>query len=187
MNELNLITPEEKFEQNTSSIFKILNVVFVALVLAVGGFSYYSYQKHRELKSEKDTLMNQVDLLKKDLSGFNSEELLLRNISIKYNTYSAMKKTNIQYGEIIREIYSRSAGLSLNVKEIIFTQDKNEVSIKVVTEADQFTRFVSNMKSQDFKDSKYPKLFSPSDRNEEVNQATKEYIVYVKYDSSQLK
>lgn len=187
MNELNLITPEEKFEQNTSNIFKILNVVSIALVLVAAGFSYFSYQKHRELKAEKDYLLNQVESLKKDLSGFTAEELLLRNISIKYNTYSSMKKTNIQYGEIIREIYSRSTGLTLNVKEIIFTQDKNEVSIKVVTEADQFTRFVANMKTQDFKDSKYPKLFSSSDRNEEVNQATKEYIVYVKFDPAQIK
>jgi len=49
MNELNLITPEEKFEQNTSNIFKILNVLFISLLLVTIGFSYYSYQKHKEL------------------------------------------------------------------------------------------------------------------------------------------
>jgi hypothetical protein len=97
------------------------------------------------------------------------------------------QKNKVNYAEIIKEIYARSEGTTITVKDIVFTQGKNEVSVKVITEADQFTKFVSNMKSIDFTGSKYPKLFSPSEKNEEVNQATKEYIVYVTFNPAEIK
>lgn len=187
MNELNLITPEEKFEQNTSNVFKVLNILFISLLLVTIGFSIYAYRNNQVLVSQKNTLVSQIDSLKSDISGYTSEELLLRNIDIKYTTYSATRKNIVNYAEVIKEIYARTEGTSITVKDIIFTQNKNEVSVKVITEADQFTKFVSNMKSSDFKDSKYPKLFSSSEKNEEVNQATREYIVYVNFNPAEIK
>ncbi len=187
MNELNLITPEEKFEQNTSNVFKVLNILFISLLLVTIGFSIYAYKNNQVLVSQKNALVSQIDSLKSDISGYTTEELLLRNIDIKYTTYSATRKNTVNYAEVIKEIYARTEGTSITVKDIIFTQNKNEVSVKVITEADQFTKFVSNMKSNDFKDSKYPKLFSSSEKNEEVNQATKEYIVYVNFNPAEIK
>ena len=187
MNELNLITPEEKFEQNTSNVFKILNILFISLLLVTIGFSIYSYKNNQVLTTQKNALVSQIDALKSDISGYSVEELLLRNIDIKYTTYSITKKNKVNYAEVIKEIYARTEGTTITVKDIVFTQNKNEVSVKVITEADQFTKFVSNMKSTDFKDSKYPKLFTASEKNEEVNQATKEYIVYVNFNPAEIK
>ena len=87
MNELNLITPEEKFEQNTSNVFKVLNILFISLLLVTIGFSIYAYKNNQVLVSQKNTLVSQIDSLKSDISGYTTEELLLRNIDIKYTTY----------------------------------------------------------------------------------------------------
>jgi hypothetical protein len=187
MNELNLITPEEKFEQNTTNLFKILNIIFISLLLVTIGVSVFSYRNNQSLSSQKAILVSRIDALKNEISGYSSEELLLRNLDIKYSTYSATNKSKVNYAEIIKEIYIRTEGTTLVVKDIVFTQGKNEVSVKVITEADQFTKFVSNMKTSEFKDSKYPNLFTPSDKNEEVNQATKEYIVYVNFNPTEIK
>ena len=187
MNELNLITPEEKFEQNTTNLFKVLNIIFISLLLVTIGLSIFSYRNNQTLSSQKAGLVSRMDTLKNEISGYNTEELLLRNLQIKYTTYSTTNKNKVNYAEIIKEIYARTEGTTLVVKDIVFTQGKNEVSVKVITEADQFTKFVSNMKTSEFKDSKYPNLFTPSEKNEEVNQATKEYIVYVNFNPSEIK
>jgi hypothetical protein len=187
MNELNLITSEEKFEQKTSSVFKILDIVFICLVLAGIGFSYYSYKNYNLLKSQKDDLNSKISALRAEVTGFQEEELLLRNINLKFTTYSSMLKTKIPYAQIIIEIYNRAQGLNLQIKDIGFSPDTNIISIKVITEPDQFTQFVVNLKSIEYKNAKYPKLFSNSDKNEEVNQATKEYVVYVKFNPAEVK
>ena len=98
-----------------------------------------------------------------------------------------MLKTKIPYAQIIIEIYNRAQGLNLQIKDIGFSPETNIISIKVITEPDQFTQFVVNLKSSEYKNAKYPKLFSASDKNEEVNQATKEYVVYVKFNPAEVK
>ena len=86
MNELNLITPEEKFEQNTTNLFKVLNIIFISLLLVTIGLSIFSYRNNQTLSSQKAGLVSRMDTLKNEISGYNTEELLLRNLQIKYTT-----------------------------------------------------------------------------------------------------
>ena len=66
---------------------------------------------------------------------------------------------------------------------INFNYELKEVSIRVKANSEQFTRFVNNLKNQEFKGEGtiYPNLFFASEKNEEVDQAIREYIVYIKY------
>lgn len=187
MNEVNLITPEEKLEQKASTVLKVVDIVFIFLTILTIGLSYFSYVNYQKINSEKQSLDAKVSQLRTDINDYQAEELLLRNLKIKYTTYSQTISNKVPYPEIIVEIYSRAQGLNLNIKDINFDPVKNEISIKVLSEADQFTEFVANIKSNNFSKSKYPALFSQSDKNEEVNQAIKEYVVYVKYNVSEIK
>lgn len=187
MNEVNLITPEEKLEQKASNVFKILDIIFISLVAFTIGFSYYSYKNYQSILKEQDSLNNNLTQLRADISNYQNEEALLRNLKNKYSTYTKTISDRIPYPEIIVEIYTRSQGLTLDIKDINFNPEKKEISIRVLSEADQFTNFVVNMKSNNFANSKYPTLFTPSDKNEEVNQAIKEYVVYVKYNPEVIK
>ena len=75
--ELNLLTQEEKFEQQTSLIFRILNIIFISIFIVTLGFSIYSYLElskllkiEEELKSSKNNLLTQI-------SAFSSIEATL--------------------------------------------------------------------------------------------------------------
>lgn len=182
MNEVNLITPEEKFEQKTSTLFRFLNISSVVLFLIVLGFSIYAFTENSKLSTKINDLNSKIASLKATNEGYQDEEILLRDIDLKYRTYSNLEKERLPYSEIIYEIYVRAFGTNVKVKNISFLPN-NEISIRVISEADQFTRFVGRIKSTNFQDtnSRYGNLFLPSEKDEEVNQAQKEYVVYIKF------
>lgn len=182
MNEVNLITPEEKFEQKTSLFFYILNISSIILFVVFASFSTYAYIQNSSLGNQKTILNNKINELKDINQGFQEEEVLLRDINLKYQSYLSIEKDRINFSEVIYEIYVRAFSTGVAVKNISFLAD-NEISIRVVSEADQFTRFVTRIKNTNFTDtnSRYPTLFFPSAKDEEVNQAQKEYVVYIKF------
>ena len=113
---------------------------------------------------------------------------MLREINLKYSSFEKIEKDRINYSEVIYEIYVRAFGTNVKVKNISFLPN-NEVSVRVISEADQFTRFVSRIKTTNFTDpnTRHPNLFTPSNKDEEVNQAQKEYVVYVKFNPTEIK
>jgi hypothetical protein len=186
---LNLITSEEKFEQKTSLIFKILNILFILILLVTLSFSAYSYSENNKLKEIENNLSNQKNLLISEVSKFTNDEKLLREITHRYSIYKKFHVGIEDFSEIVKEIYVRSLGTGVEIMTINFNSDDKEASIRVKSSSEQFTRFVNNLKNTDFKGegTLYPTLFFPSSKNEEVDQAIKEYIVYVKYKPEVLK
>ena len=186
---LNLITSEEKFEQRTSLIFKILNILFILILLVTLSFSAYSYSENNKLKEIENNLSNQKNLLISEVSKFTNDEKLLREITHRYAIYKKFHIGIEDFSEIVKEIYVRSAGTGVEIMTINFNSDDKEASIRVKSSSEQFTRFVNNLKNTDFKGegTLYPTLFFPSSKNEEVDQAIKEYIVYIKYKPEVLK
>jgi hypothetical protein len=186
---LNLITSEEKFEQRTSLIFKILNILFILILLVTLSFSAYSYSENNKLKEIENNLSNQKNLLISEVSKFTNDEKLLREITHRYAIYKKFHIGIEDFSEIVKEIYVRSVGTGVEIMTINFNSDDKEASIRVKSSSEQFTRFVNNLKNTDFKGegTLYPTLFFPSSKNEEVDQAIKEYIVYIKYKPEVLK
>jgi len=190
MNEgLNLITNEEKFEQRTSLIFKIINISFIFFLLIVISFSIYSYNQLSKLKLIEESLRNEKKSFLNKLSAFVSEEQVLRDVIFRYKIYNNFSGQIEDVSEIIKEIYFRANGTTVEIMTINFDYDQKEISIRVKSTSDQFTRFVNNLKNTNFNNgaSPYPNLFYPSSKNEEVDQAIKEYIVYIKYRPEVLK
>lgn len=181
--ELNLLTNEEKFEQKTSLIFRILNIVFVVLFLIIASYSVYSYLEYSKLTKIEDELKSQKAGLLTELGAFVSEDNLIRDTIHRFNVYQNFSGQIEDISEIVKEIYVRAFGTSVEILTINFNYDSKEISIRVRSSSEQFTRFVNNLKNPEFKGegSLYPNLFYPSSKNEEVDQAIKEYIVYIKY------
>jgi len=186
---LNLITSEERFEQKTSLIFRFLNIFFIVLLLVTIGFSVYSYLENNKLKAIEDNLSSQKNLLINEISSYTDDEKLLREISHRYAIYKKFSLEIEDFSEIIKEIYIRSVGTGVEIMTINFNSEEKEVSIRVKSNSEQFTRYVNNLKNLEFKGegTLYPTLFFPSSKNEEVDQAIKEYIVYIKYKPEVLK
>lgn len=182
-NDLNLITKEENFEQKTVLVFKILNILFGVILFVTFSFSIYSYIELNKLKVVENGLRSQKDVLSSSVANYNSQEKLLREVNHRYGIYKNFKNEIEDYSEVIREIYVRALGTSVEVININFNYDNKEIQIRVKSNSEQFTRFVNNLKNEDFKgeSSVYPNLFYPSSKNEEVDQAIKEYIVYINY------
>jgi hypothetical protein len=190
MNEnLNLITNEEKFEQRTSLIFKIVNIFFVISLFITVVYSIFSYLEFNKLKIVEDNLISQKNELTEKINQLSSEEKLLRDVIHRFGIYKNFHNEIEDFSEIVKEIYFRALGTNVEIMTINFSYEEKEVSIRVKSTSEQFTRFVNNLKNTDFKGpgSLYPTIFYPSPRNEEVDQAIKEYIVYVKYKPEVLK
>lgn len=187
--ELNLITSEEKFEQKTSLIFKILNIFFIAFLILTLGFSIYSFIQFNKLKQIEDNLKSEKDSLVSQATGYFDQEKLIRGINHRFRIYKEFHDQIEDSSEVVREIYARSVGVSVEIMNINFNYENKEVEIRIKSNSEQFTRFVNNLKNEDFKnpESKYPNLFFPSSKNEEVDQAIKEYIVFIKYRPEVLK
>lgn len=181
--ELNLLTKEEKFEQQTSLIFRILNIIFIVIFFVTLGFSIYSYLELSKLLKIEDALKSQKTTLLTQISSFSSIETTLRDTINRYKVYQEFSSEIEDVSEIVKEIYIRAYGTSVDIMTINFNYDLKEVSIRVRANSEQFTRFVNNLKNQEFKGegTLYPNLFFASDKNEEVDQAIREYIVYIKY------
>lgn len=186
---LNLITSEERFEQKTSLIFKFLNILFILILLITVGFSIYSYIENNKLKVVENNLNSEKNQLLAEIGNYSNDEKVLREITHRYSIYKKFHTGIEDFSEIVKEIYIRSAGTGVEIMTINFNYDDKEASIRVKSSSEQFTRFVNNLKNTEFKGegSLYPTLFFPSSKNEEVDQAIKEYIVYVKYKPEVLK
>lgn len=186
---LNLITSEERFEQKTSLIFKFLNILFILILLITTGFSVYSYIEDNKLKEIESNLSSEKNQLLTEISNYVNDEKILREITHRYLIYKKFHSEVEDFSEIVKEIYIRSAGTGVEIMTINFNYDDKEASIRVKSSSEQFTRFVNNLKNTEYKGegSLYPTLFFPSSKNEEVDQAIKEYIVYVKYKPEVLK
>ena len=128
---LNLITSEEKFEQRTSLIFKILNILFILILLVTLSFSAYSYSENNKLKEIENNLSNQKNLLISEVSKFTNDEKLLREITHRYAIYKKFHIGIEDFSEIVKEIYVRSAGTGVEIMTINFNSDDKEASIRV--------------------------------------------------------
>jgi hypothetical protein len=183
MSQLNLLTPEERASQTTKKVFKIVDIIAVFVLILVGGFSIFAFNSRLKLEFEINQLQSKKNDLISELSGYTEEETLIRNIAKRYEIYNNFQSKRYNTGEVIRELYARAWQLNLEITNITFDSQNNEISIRVVSETDQFSKFVSNLKNESFSGefSKYPRLFYASEKNEQVNQASKEYIVFIKF------
>jgi len=180
---LNLLTKEEIFEQKTSVIFKILNIIFGVILFFTVSYSIYSYIEFNKLKEIESSLLVTKNSLLSSISSYSLEESQIREISYRYSIYNKFNNEIDDFSEIIKEIYFRASGTNVEIMTINFDYEEKEVSVRVRSSSEQFTRFVGNIKDTDYKEAEtlYPTLFFPSSKNEEVDQAIREYIVYVKY------
>jgi len=189
MSELNLLTPEERVSQSTKKVFKVVDIIAVFILIVVAGFSIFAFNSRLKLEFEINQLESKKQDLISELSGYTEEETLVRGISKRFDIYNTFQNKRFNTGEVIRELYARAWQLDLEVTNITFDSQNNEISIRVVSETDQFSKFVSNLKNENFSGeySKYPKLFYASEKNEQVNQATKEFVVFVKFRPGEVK
>lgn len=187
--ELNLITSEEKFEQRTSLIFKILNILFITLFVVVLGFTIYSYNEFNKLLEVENALKAQKESLLNETVQYDTEQRLMRDLTHRYASFKKFSGEIEDFSEILREIYARSLGLNIEIMTITFSYEEKEAAIRVKSSSEQFTRFVNNLKNTNYRGegTVYPDLFFPSNKNEEVDQAIREYIVYIKYNPEVLK
>jgi len=186
---LNLITSEERFEQRTSLIFKIVTIFFITFLFVTVVYSIYSYIEFNKLKDIENNLISQKSDLSSKINQFSKEEKLMRDVKHRFGIYKKFHAEIEDFSEIVKEIYFRAVGTNVEIMTINFNYDDKEASIRVKSSSEQFTRFVNNLKNTDFKGagSLYPTIFYPSPKNEEVDQAIKEYIVYIKYRPEVLK
>jgi len=170
-------------------IFKIVNIFFVISLFITVVYSIFSYLEFNKLKIVEDNLISQKNELTEKINQLSSEEKLLRDVIHRFGIYKNFHNEIEDFSEIVKEIYFRALGTNVEIMTINFSYEEKEVSIRVKSTSEQFTRFVNNLKNTDFKGpgSLYPTIFYPSPRNEEVDQAIKEYIVYVKYKPEVLK
>jgi hypothetical protein len=186
---LNLITSEERFEQKTSLFFNILNILLVIVLISSIGFSVYSYIENEKLKAVETSLISQKNQIISQINNYTTDEALFREISHRFQIYSSFHAEIEDFSEIVKEIYIRTVGTGVEIMTINFNYENKEISIRVKSSSEQFTRFVNNLKNTDYKGegTLYPNLFFPSSKNEEVDQTIKEYIVYIKYNPEVIK
>lgn len=155
----------------------------------VASYSAYAYNQLSKLKLVESDSRSQKENLLAKVSSFLEEDKILREVIYRYKIYSSFSNQIEDVSEIVKEIYFRASGTSVEIMTINFNYEAKEISIRVKSTSEQFTRFVNNLKNTNYKDSKspYPALFYPSAKNEEVDQAIKEYIVYIKYRPEVLK
>jgi hypothetical protein len=183
MSGLNLLTPEERASQTTEYVFKIIDAVFIFILISMIGLSIYSYNSKNKLESQIITLEEEKNSLMTELSNYTSEEFLLRDVSKRLTIYDSFITRKYDSSLILKELYARAWQLNLSISNISFDTNNSEITIKLTTDTDQFTRFINNLKNQNFQGeySVYPNLFYASEKNEQVNQATKEFIVFIKF------
>jgi len=183
MSDLNLLTPEERASQTTSYVFKIVDAISIFVLIAIIGLSIYSYNSKNRLESQIILLEEEKNSLLSELSGYSSEEFLLRDISKRLNIYDGFISRKYDSSLVLKELYARAWQLNLSISSISFDTNNSEITIRLTTDTDQFTRFINNLKNQNFQGefSKYPNLFFASEKNEQVNQATKEFVVFIKF------
>ena len=189
MSDLNLLTPEERISQTTKKVFKVVDIIAVFLLIIVAGFSIFAFNSKLKLEQEIKQLEDRKNELTSELSGFTEEESLIRDIAKRYDIYNNFQGRRFNTGEVIRELYARAWQLDLEITNITFDSENNEISIRVVSETEEFSKFVVNLKNENFSGefSKYSKLFYASEKNEQVNQASKEYIVFIKFRPEEVK
>lgn len=181
MSEINLLTNREKTEQKLSFILKILNVVMGITLVVVGGLSYYFYTLYAPLQQERARIDSRLESLKKEISGYSNEELMLRDLKARYDVASKFYSEKIAFERIMVDIYLRNTSGGVQIKTINFDNTKSHVSIRVVSDSTSFKRFVDNLKAEKVNDRNIPNLFSSSGIAEDVNEVTKENVVTVKY------
>lgn len=181
MSEINLLTNREKTEQKLSFILKILNVVMGITLVVVGGLSYYFYTLYAPLQQERARIDSRLESLKKEISGYSNEELMLRDLKARYDVASKFYSEKIAFERIMVDIYLRNTSGGVQIKTINFDNAKSHVSIRVVSDSTSFKRFVDNLKAEKVNDRNIPNLFSSSGIAEDVNEVTKENVVTVKY------
>ena len=186
MNEINLLTTEEKLEQKIQLFTKILNIILGILLIIVGGIGYYFNTLNQPLLSEKSSLETNLASLRAQVLDYSTEEVKLRDLKLKYDSARSFTDQKVLYEKLIRDIYERNVSGGVIIKTISIDSEKSFVSIRVSADSSSFKRFVDNLKASQVSDSNIKDLFSNSGIPEDVNEVTKEYVVTVKYNKGVL-
>jgi len=183
MSDLNLLTPEERASQTTSYVFKIIDAVSLFILITVIGLSIYSYNSKNKLESQIINLEEQKNTLITELSEYKVYEGMLRDIDRKLTIHDNFVKRKYDSSLILKELYARAWQLNVNISNINFDTNNSEITLNLTSDTDQFTRFINNLKSQNFQGefSNYPNLFFTSEKNEQVDQVSKQFTVYIKF------
>jgi len=186
MNEINLLTTEEKLEQKIQFFTKISNIFLTIILFIFAGVGYYFNTLTQPLIKEKTNLDAAISTLKSQLTDYSNEELSLLEIKTKYDVAKKFYDQKISYELLIRDIYERNISGGVTIKTISIDTDKDLVSIRVTADSTYFKRFVDNLKTSQASESNIKDLFSNSGIPEDVNEVSKEYVVTVKFNKGAL-
>jgi len=186
MSDINLLTSEEKNRVQRILFLRILNVVSLVLIFITIAVGIFLFQSTSKMSSDAQELNSELEALRSELSQYEEESKLAYFLNESFDVVSEFYKEYINYGLIIENVLLRAKSFpSLRVTNITFDDEKNHTIIRVYGTATEFKSFVNLLKNQedDLEGRVVKALFSESDVPEQVNSASSEYLVTVKFNS----
>lgn len=185
MSDINLLTSVEKGHVQRILFLRVLSIISLVLLFIVIAVAIFLYQSTAKMSSESQKLNSELEGLRTQLSEYQEEAKLVHFLNESFTVVSEFYKDYIDYGMIIENVLLRAKVYpGLRVTNITFDEEKSHVVVRVYGTASDFKSYVTLMKNQedDLNGIAVKGLFSESDVPEQVNSASSEYLVTLKFD-----
>ena len=146
--DINLIPQAEIKEQKKTKAIKgstVFSIVFLLIVLAVGGYFYYITNN---LKSQISSLDGDISVLRADITNLSDVEISARNLDKKYNVLKTLFTQRLKYSLLLKEVKNRQPP-DLEIQSL----DIKPASMNVSGVADNYisiANFVNSLVSNEF-------------------------------------
>ncbi|MFC1700518.1 PilN domain-containing protein [Patescibacteria group bacterium] len=148
--DINLIPQAEIKEQKKTKAIKgstVFFIVFLLVVLAVGGYFFYITNN---LKSQVSSLDGEINTLRADIVGLSDVEISARNLDKKYVVLNTLFSERLKYSLLLKELGNRKPS-DLEIQSL----DIKPSSMNVSGVADNYisiANFVNSLVNNDFED-----------------------------------
>jgi Tfp pilus assembly protein PilN len=105
--DINLIPQAEIKEQKKTKAVKgstVFSILFLVIVLAVGGYFYYITDV---LKSQISSLDGEISSLRADITSLSDVEISARNLDKKYSVLENLFDNRLKYSLLLKEVKNR--------------------------------------------------------------------------------
>lgn len=146
--DINLIPQAEIKEQQKSKAIKgstVFSVVFLIIVLLVGGYFYFITSN---IRSQISSLDSDIQSLRADITGLSGVEISARNLDKKYSVLKNLFAERLQYSLLLKELRNRQPS-DLEIQSL----DIKPASMNISGIADNYisiANFVNSLVNKNF-------------------------------------
>ncbi len=186
---INLLTKDEKKHLGLVSLLFKINIASIVILLITIGLCIFFYRKTDEIKNNQASLEQELESLRVKSTEYSEEEILNTQLNNYYTSISNFYTNYTDYSKLLENIFLRRQLVpGVKITNLTFDPVNYLVVLRVKSSVFDFKEFVKNMKDQeiDMDGLVIKGLFSSSEIPEQVNNATGEYILTLKFESELL-